>query len=163
MASGPTENLAEACLKAFLINSRPVPTADFKIRLVTSAVVPDWDTDTFTELTEIVTGNGYTAGNGGGITVEDTATGFPTIDESAADDDWRAKIKDLTITASGGTIPPSGSGASYAVLTDDNATAASALVFAFFDLGSVVTIADGNSVTLKQTTRGQWDVGIARV
>lgn len=161
MASGPTENLAEAALYGFVHKDTSYgPTADFKVHLVTSAVVPDWDTDTLGTLTEIATGNGY---DGTGITVEDTATGFPTVDESAADDDWRAKIKDLTVTASGGAVPPSGSGASYAVLCDDNATVASRKVYAFYDLGTAQTIADGNSMTLSQATRGQWDVGLARV
>lgn len=161
MASGPTENLAEAALKGFVIKDTSFgPTTDFKVHLVTSAVVPDWDTDTLIELTEIATGGGY---DGTGITVEDTATGFPTIDESAADDDWRAKIKDLTLNASGSAIPPSGAGASYAVLCDDNVTVGSRKVYAFYDLGGAQTIGDGNSLTIKQTTRGQWDVGIARV
>lgn len=159
MASGLTANLAEDALKAFVLGSSLPSGSGFKVHLVTVAVVPDWDTDTLGDLTEIATGNGY---DGTGITVEQSATGFPTIDESAPNDDWRAKIKDVTITASGGSVPPSGAGASYAVLCDANATAGSRRVYGFYDLGSAQTVTDGNSLTIAQSSRGQWDVGLAK-
>lgn len=159
MASGTTANLAEDMLKAFATGASLPSGSGFKLHLITNAVVPDWDADVLGDFTEIATGNGY---DGTGIDVEQSGTGFPTVDESGANDDWRAKIKDISITASGGAVPPSGSGASYALLTDANGTAASRRVYLFLDLSSARTIADGDTLTIKQNSRGEFDIGLAK-
>lgn len=159
MASGMTANFAQDALTTYVTQTTSLAGGAFKVHLVTAAVVPDWDTDTLGDLTEIATGNGY---DGSGYDVPASATGFPTIDESAPNDDWRAKIKDTLVQASGGTIPPSGSGFTYAVLTDAHATPASRRVQGFYDLGSEQSVTDGNSLTIAQSSRGQWDVALAK-
>lgn len=59
------------------------------------------------------------------------------------------QIKDVSWTASGGSIPSSGSGARYAVLTDDNATVGNREVLAYWDLTSDRTVSDGQTLTLQ--------------
>lgn len=131
-------------LQSFLRNTG-APTT-FYMALVTSAVAPTADTNTLGDLTEIAAGNGYTAG---GLAVARNATDWDTLTEDDASDRALVQAKDLVWTASGGNLPASGSGARYAVLLDDNATPASRQVIAYFDLGSDITISDGQSLTLQ--------------
>lgn len=119
--------------------------ASFNVALVTSATAPTADTNTFSQLTEIAAGNGYTTG---GINVTRDATGFPTITEDDAGDRGQAIIKDLVWTASGGSLPASGNGARYAVLLDNNATVASREVWAWWDLSSDRTVSTGQTLTI---------------
>src|SRR3972149_1769751 len=87
--------------------------------LATSATAPTADINTKSELTEIATGNGYTAG---GISLNRDSTDFDVLTEDDTNDRALIQIKDLVWTASGGNLPASGNGARYAILTDDNAT-----------------------------------------
>jgi len=115
--------------------------------LATSAVAPTADTNTWSELTQIATGNGYTTG---GYSLSRNATDFdvgPT--EVDASDYAYIQIKDIVWTASGGNLPASGNGARYAVLTDDNVTEGSRDVLAFFDLSSDRTVSTGQTLTLQ--------------
>jgi len=123
-----------------------VPTV-FYMALATSAVAPTADTNTWSELTQIATGNGYTTG---GYSLSRNATDFdvgPT--EVDASDYAYIQIKDIVWTASGGNLPASGNGARYAVLTDDNVTEGSRDVLAFFDLSSDRTVSTGQTLTLQ--------------
>lgn len=120
------------------------PTS-FNVALVTSATAPVADTNTLSQLTEIATGNGYTTG---GINVTRDATGFPTVTEDDAGDRGQVIIKDLVWTASGGSLPASGNGARYAVLTDANATVGSREVWAWWDLTSDRTVSSGQTLTI---------------
>lgn len=122
-----------------------IPT-NYYVALVTSAVAPGPDTNTFSELTEIAAGNGYTSG---GIQLTPGATDFDTWTEDDANDRALVQLKDLTWTASGGPIPSSGSGARYAILTDDNVTIANREVLAYWDLSSDRSVADGQPLTLQ--------------
>jgi hypothetical protein len=122
------------------------PPTNFYVALVTSAVAPTADTNTFSELTEIAAGNGYTAG---GIQLARNSTDFDNLTENDSTDVSTIQIKDLVWTASGGPIPASGDGARYAVLTDDNATAGDREVWAFWDLGQDQSVADGDPLTLR--------------
>lgn len=119
---------------------------NFYVALVTSAVAPTCDINTFGELTEIVAGNGYTTG---GYQLTPNSTDFDVINEDDTNDLAKIQIKDIVWTASGGPIPLSGNGARYAVLLDDNATIGSRLVLAYWDLTSDRSVSDGQSLTLQ--------------
>src|SRR5690606_19283105 len=104
------------------------------------------DTDTLDDLDEIAAGNGYTSG---GIQINRDSTDFDTWTEDDVNDRAIIQLKDLVWTASGGTLPASGNGARYAVLTDDDETVADREVYAFWDLGSERTVSDGQTLTLQ--------------
>ena len=107
---------------------------NFYIALVTSAVAPTADTNTFSELTEISTGNGYA---GGGIALTPGTADFDVLTQDSTNDRGFIQIKDVTWTASGGSIPSTGNGIKYAILTDDNTTQANREVLDFWDLTTV--------------------------
>jgi len=119
---------------------------NFYVALVTSATAPTADTNTLGELTEIAAGNGYTTG---GYQLTPGATDFDVINEDDTNDLGKIQIKDIVWTASGGSIPASGNGARYAVLTDDNATVGSRLVLGYWNLVSDRTVSSGQSLTLQ--------------
>lgn len=122
---------------------------NFYLALITSAVAPTADTNTLSELTQIASGNGYTTN---GISIARNSTDFDTLTEDDTNDWAQALLKDIVWTASGGNLPGSGSGARYAVLTDDNATPGSRQVIAYFDLGSDRTVSDTQTLTLVDCT-----------
>ena len=102
---------------------------------------PSFDTNTLSDLDEIAVGNGYNAG--GATVARDVTTGFNAPAEDDDDDFANIQLQNVTFTASG-TIPSSGAGARYAVLTD-----ASGNVIVWWDLGS------DNSVSHSQTLQIQ--------
>lgn len=59
------------------------------------------------------------------------------------------QIKDVAWTAAGGPIPSGGSGASYAVLLDDNGTIANREVLAYWSLTSARSVSTGQTLTLQ--------------
>lgn len=119
---------------------------NYYVALVTSATAPTADINTLSQLTEIAAGNGYTTG---GFQLTPGTTDFDSITENDTDDRGEVQIKDVTWTASGGAIPGSGSGARYAVLTDDNGTVGSREVYAYWDLSSDRTVSSGQTLTLQ--------------
>lgn len=119
---------------------------NYYIGLVTDAVAPTADTNTFGQLTEITAGNGYATG---GYQLTPGSTDFDTLTEDDANDKGIVKIKDVAWTASGGSIPSGGSGARYAVLIDDNGTVGSREVYAFWDLTSARSVGAGAVFTLQ--------------
>jgi len=125
--------------------NQTVPT-NYYVALVTSATAPTADTNTMTDLTQINTGNGY---SDGGYQLTPGATDFDTHTEDDTGDRGLVQIKDVTWTASGGSIPNGGSGARYAVLTDDNATVANREIYAYWDLTSDRSVSDGQDLTLQ--------------
>lgn len=122
-----------------------LPT-NYYVALVTSAVAPVADTNTKSELTEINSGNGYTTG---GISLNKNSTDFDVLTEDDTNDRALIQLKDIVWTAAGGTLPASGSGARYAVLTDDNATQGSREIYHFWDLVSDRTVSDTQTLTLQ--------------
>ncbi|KYK22698.1 hypothetical protein AYK24_00290 [Thermoplasmatales archaeon SG8-52-4] len=116
------------------------------IALCTVDNVPDADTNTLADLTQIATGNGYTDG---GYQLSFGATDFDVQNEVDASDYSYIQIKDVVWTASGGELPSSGNGARYAVLTDDNGTVANREVLTYWDLTSARSVSDGQSLTLQ--------------
>ena len=144
MAVGWT-NRGQFSALSWVFQGGTIPT-NFYVALVTSAVAPGPDINTFGELTEIAAGNGYATG-GEALTPNDTD--FDVINEDDTNDLAKIQIRDVVWTASGGSIPDSGSGARYAVLLDDNATVGSRLVLAYWDLTSDRSVSDGQSLTLQ--------------
>jgi hypothetical protein len=142
--AGWTNKGKMSILDAYLRNNG-APT-NFYIALVTSAVAPVADTNTFSQLTEIAAGNGYTSG---GISLNRNATDFDSLIENDTDDRGEIQLKDIVWTASGGNIPASGNGARYAVLTDDNVTVGNREVYYFWDLTSDRIISDTQTLTLQ--------------
>lgn len=122
---------------------------NFYLPMVTAANVPSHSTNTLGQLTEIEDDNGYT---GGGYALIPNATDFPTLTENDADDLALVTMKPIAWTATGGSIPSSGSGASYAALTDDNATPGTRDVLHFWSLINARTIAVGQAITLPGLT-----------
>ena len=123
----------------------PTEFTNLYVALCTSAAAPTADTNTFSELTEITAGNGYTAG---GISLSRNGTDFDVLTEDDATDRGYIQIRDLVWTASGGDLPSSGSGARYAILTDDNGTQGSRQIIAYWDLTSDRTVSTGQTLTL---------------
>lgn len=142
--AGWTNKGKMSILDAYFRNNG-APT-NFYVALVTSASAPTADTNTLSDLTEIAAGNGYTTG---GYQLTKNATDFDSLTENDTDDRGEIQIKDVVWTASGGSIPDSGNGARYAVLTDDNGTVANREVLAYWDLSSDRSVSDGQSLTLQ--------------
>lgn len=123
----------------------PTEFTTLYIALITSAAAPTVDTNTFSELTEIAAGNGYTAG---GISLSRNSTDFDTLTEDDSGNLAYIRLRDIVWTASGGSLPGSGNGARYAILTDDNGTQGSRQVIAYWDLASDRTVSSGQTLTL---------------
>lgn len=102
-------------------------------------------------ITQITAGNGYTSG---GATVSGS-----TFAEKAADTGvWNYKCNDVTFTASGGSIGPF----RYAVFYDDTAT--NDPLIGYLDVGSSVTLANGNSYTITiPSATGVVDIGAGTI
>lgn len=101
-----------------------------KIMLTNSAPV---NTNTVkADLTDISSGNGYSAG-GSAVTITSSAQSAGT---------YKLVGTDLVFTASGGTIGPF----RYVVLYDS--TSASSSLIAWWDYGSSITLADGETFTV---------------
>jgi len=143
MASGLTNKGAYEILN--MVFRGETPPTNFYVALVTADDVPTQDTDTLGDLTEIAAGNGYSSG---GYQLDRNSTDFDTLNEDDTNNKAVLQIKNVTFTASGGSIPASGNDARYAVLTDDNATVANRKVYAWFDLGAAYSVADGDALTL---------------
>lgn len=128
---------------AFRGATRPT---NFYVALVTSATAPTVDTNTLSQLTEIANGNGYTTG---GYSLTPNSTDFDTLTENDTTDLALVQIKDVVWTASGGTLPGSGSGARYAVLLTDEGTVGNRQVIAWWDLTSDRSVSSGQTLTLQ--------------
>ncbi len=121
-----------------------IPT-NLYLALATSAVAPTADTNVLGDLTEITAGNGYTTG---GFQLNMNSTDFDVLTEDDTNDRALIQIKDVSWAASGGNLPSAGSGARYAVLTDDNGTIANREIITYWDLSSDRTISDTQTLLL---------------
>jgi hypothetical protein len=140
MASGITNKGAYNILNC-TFRGGTLPTV-YKAMLATSAAAPTADTNTFSELTEVTGGTGYTAG---GTSVSKNSTDFDTLTEVDASDWSLIQMKDYAYTATGGSI----SSIRYFVLADDNVTVGSREVWAAWDLGSTITLTTGQTLTIQ--------------
>lgn len=122
------------------------PPTNFYVALTTNDTPPTVDSDTVGDCSQIPAGNGY---SDGGQQLTPGATDFDVYTEDDVNDRALVRIRDVTFTASGGNLPASGSGARWALLTDDNATVDSRQVDAAFDLASDRTVSDGQDLTIQ--------------
>jgi hypothetical protein len=143
MASGVTNRGKKVILDITFRNATE-PT-NLYIFLATSANTPTADTNVKSDLTEIATGDGYTAG---GYSLSRNNTDFDVLTEDDANDRALVQVKDVVWTASGGNLPSSGNGARWALLTDDNGTLGSREVWVYWDLTADRTISDTQTLTL---------------
>jgi hypothetical protein len=137
-------NRGQARFTKIALQNTSVPT-NFYLVLVTSANVPTRATNTMAELTQITAGNGYTSG---GYSINRDITDWDTLTENDSNNTLTVLLKNIVFTASGGPIPLSGSGAAYAILTDDNATFNNREVLAYHSLGGDITVSDGQPLTI---------------
>lgn len=142
--AGWTNKGKMSILDAYFRNTG-APT-NFYVALATSATPPTQDTDTLSQLTQIATGNGYADG---GYSLTRNSTDFDVLNEDDTNDRGDIQIKDVVWNASGGSIPDTGNGARYAVLTDDNVTVTAREIYAYWDLTSDRSVSDGQSLTLQ--------------
>lgn len=94
-------------------------------------------------LTEISAGNGYSAG---GMTLD-------TVTLSEASGTAKVTIADEVLTASGGSIGPF----RYVAVYNDTATSPADALVMWYDYGSSITLASGESLTIDfDATNGLW-------
>ncbi len=115
----------------------------FSIALVTVTVTPDADTKVLSELEEIIGGNGYSSG---GEPIARSIVGFPISVEDDALDKGSVTMRDVFFTASGGTLPSSGLGVKFAVLTDNNPTVSNREVFGFAEFTGIAKILNDTEI-----------------
>lgn len=115
----------------------------FKEGLTNSAPVA---TNTiYANLTEISAGNGYSAG---GMTLD-------TVTLSETTGTAKVTIADEVLTASGGSIGPF----RYAPIYNDTATSPADALVCWYDYGSSITLASGESFTTDfDATNGLWQL-----
>ncbi len=115
-------NLGSDTLKIALSNTAPTASTD----------------DTFSDITEISAGNGYSAGG----------VSLGSITSAQSGGTYELDSASPTITASGGSIGPF----RYLVLYNDTAT--SDELIGYWDAGSNLTIADGQTVNINVNVNG---------
>ncbi len=109
------------------------------------SVAPVATNSVFADLTEISAGNGYGAG---GMTLD-------TVTLSETSGTAKVTIADEVLTASGGSI----SAWRYVDIYNDTPTSPADPLVAFFDYGSSVTLATGESLTIDfDATNGLWQL-----
>lgn len=104
------------------------------LKIVLTNTAPEASDSVLADLTEISAGNGYTAG-GVAVTVSTSSQTGGT---------YKLVLDDLPITASGGSIGPF----RYVVLIDDTPTSPADPLIGWWDYGSSITLADGESITI---------------
>jgi hypothetical protein len=141
-----TTNRGKKLMLEYAFSRVTTPTNFYLYLLTSSATITD-DTNTFSEVSanQITIGNGYT----GGFSLTAGSTDFDASAEDDSSNYGNIQIKDIVWTASGGTIPASGDGARYVLMTDDNVVEADREVIAFWDLVSDRSVSDTQSLTVQ--------------
>lgn len=118
-------------------------SATYKVMLTN--VAPVATNQVKADITEIAAGNGYTAGG--------TATTITLSNSSGVE---KITAQNVTFTASGGSIGPF----RYAVVYNDTQAAPVKPLVCFFDYGSSITLASGETFTwVPDATNGLFTVG----
>lgn len=104
------------------------------LKIVLTNTAPVAGNSVFGDLTEISGGNGYTSG-GVAVTVASSGQTSGT---------YKLVLDDLTITALGGPIGPF----RYFVLVDTTPTTPNKPLVGWWDYGSAITLADGESIAV---------------
>lgn len=124
-------NWSTHTFKAVFCNTAPV---------VTNSVLAD--------LTQISTAGGYTAGAGGGVTLD-------TVTLSETTGTAKVTIADEVFTASGASVGP----LRYVDIYNDTPTSPVDPLVCFFDYGSSITLLDTESLTIDfDPTNGLWQL-----
>lgn len=110
-------------------------THTFKAALSNTA--PSASNSILADITQISSGGGYTAGAGGGYTLDSVVLSETGGTATVA-------IADEVITASGGSIGPF----RYVVIYNDSATSPTDALVMYYDYGSSITLADGETFTI---------------
>lgn len=139
--AGWTNRGKKLVLNGFFANTEQ-PTG-FRVMLCKSTTAPLVTHNVKADLTEIEIGNTYTTS---GYLLSRNSTDFDTPYEDDSGNVGYIRIKDVSWTASGGSIPISGLGARYAVLLD---TTSSGNVICWWDLTSDRTVSNGQTLTLQ--------------
>ena len=121
----------------------------FYVALVKATTAPTRATTVMSGLSEIATGSGYLSG---GLEIQRDSVDFDTLIEDTDDFFADLQLADVSWTATGGSVPASGNGARYAVLTDDNATVANREVWFVWDLQGERSVSVGQALTLRDLT-----------
>jgi hypothetical protein len=104
------------------------------LKIILTNTAPVAGNSVAADLTEISAGNGYTAG---GVTAAVSSSG-------QTGGTYKLVLDDVTITASGGAVGPF----RYFVLVDDTPTSPADPLIGWWDYGSSVMLADGESITV---------------
>jgi hypothetical protein len=111
-------------------------THTFKAALTNTAPTVATD-DTLSDITQIAASGGYTAGAGGGYTLDG-------VTWTQSSNVTKLTITDEVITAAGGSVGPF----RYIVVYNDTATSPTDALVGYLDYGSNLTLADTESLTL---------------
>lgn len=114
-------------------------THTFKAALTNTA--PAQTNTVLADITQIAATGGYTAGAGGGYTLDSIVLSEATGTASLA-------IADEVITASGGSVGPF----RYVVIYNDSATSPADALVCYYDYGSSITLADTETFTIDFAT-----------
>lgn len=104
------------------------------LKVALTDTAPSASNSVFADLTEISAGNGYSSG-GLAATVASSGQSGGT---------YKLVLDDVTVTASGGSVGPF----RYFVLVDDTPTSPADPLIGWWDYGSSVTLANGESITV---------------
>lgn len=118
-------------------------THTFKLALTNAA--PNDGMTVLADITQISATGGYTAGAGGGYTLD-------TVTLTESNGEAKVTIADEVITATGGSVGPF----RYPVLYNDTATSPADALVCYFDYGSALTLADTETLTVDFPAGGVW-------
>lgn len=121
-------------------------THTFKAAFSNSA--PTATMTVLSDITQIATAGGYTAGAGGGVTLD-------TVTLSETSGTAKVTIADEVFTATGASVGPF----RYVVIYNDTATSPTDALVAWFDYGSSITLSDTETFTIDfDATNGLWQM-----
>lgn len=126
-------------------------TGSFKLGLSNTAPTADTD-DTWSDITDISAGNGYTAG---GNTLDSEAW----AETGAGTGIWQFTSSDEVVTASGGSIGPF----RYPIVYNDTPTSPADPLVGYLDYGSSITVTDGNTFTFDVGANGIFRLGAGTI